>query len=232
MAAANALQSMAEGVTGIHGISAPKERPPPARSFKIISWNLLHRDGATICEIAKVIEQERPDLLLLQEAAASAEPLLAKVGGYYVSNAATGAAHCLAAWSPQPLHQTPAILALQPGVIVQRRCQVIAFEEFSIANVHLSHGQMLNRRQLRRIAANLPQRAAIMGDCNLVGPSLLPGFRDIGPRQPTHIAGALVPLRLDRCFVRAMRCDEAKTLDRGKSDHRPISVRLSSCSAD
>lgn len=209
-----------------------KGRPSSARSFKIISWNLLHRAGATHDEIRKVIEQERPDLLLLQEAAASAEALLAAVGGYYVSNAATGAAHCLAAWSPLPLRQSPEILALQPGVIVKRHCQVIAFEEFSIANVHLSHGQMLNRRQLRRIAENLPRSAAIMGDCNLVGPSLLPGFRDIGPRQPTHIAGALVPLRLDRCFIRALHCDEAKALDRGTSDHRPISVRLSTQAAE
>lgn len=199
-----------------------------ARSLKTISWNLLHRGGATVDEIRNVIEQERPDLLLLQEAAASAEPLLAKVGGYYASNAATGAAHCLAAWSPLPLRRIPEILTLQPGMIIRRHCQVISFDEFSIANVHLSHGQMLNRRQLRRIAANLPRSAAIMGDCNLVGPSLLPGFRDIGPRQPTHNAGALVPLRLDRCLVRAMHCDEARVLERGTSDHRPIAVRLSS----
>jgi endonuclease/exonuclease/phosphatase (EEP) superfamily protein YafD len=90
---------------------------------------------------------------------------------------------------------------------------------------------MLNRRQLRRIAAHLPHCAAIIGDCNLIGPAMLPGFRDVGPRQPTHRAGALVPLRLDRCLVRGMRCEETAALARGMSDHRPIAVRLSAVPA-
>jgi endonuclease/exonuclease/phosphatase family metal-dependent hydrolase len=195
--------------------------------FKIVSWNLLHRDGATADDINAMIARERPDLLLLQEATAATSTFLADAGGFYVTNAVPGSVHHLGAWSRLPLRQSPASLALQPGIVVRRRCQVIAFDEFSIANVHLSHGQMLNRRQLRRIAANLPRCAAIMGDCNLIGPAMLPGFRDVGPRQPTHKAGAFVPLRLDRCFVRAMKCDEAIALERGTSDHRPIAVRLS-----
>ncbi len=196
------------------------------RSFKIVSWNLLHRDGASQADVSRIVVAEQPDLLLLQEATAATAAFLAEMGGFYVDNAVPGAAHHLAAWSPLPLHRLSAILPLQPGIVVRRRCLVIAFDGFSVANVHLSHGQVLNRRQLRRIAANLPHSAAIMGDCNLIGPAMLPGFRDVGPRLPTHKAGALVPLRLDRCFVRAMRCEESSALPRGNSDHRPIAVRL------
>ena len=72
----------------------------------------------------------------------------------------------------------------------------------------------------------LPHRAAVVGDYNLVGPALLPGFRDVGPREPTHIAGDVVPLRIDRCLVRGVRCLEASALLREASDHRPIVVRL------
>lgn len=201
------------------------------RSFKIVSWNLLHRGGASRDDIAEIVDRERPDLLLLQEATAATAAFLATMGGTYVDNAVPGAAHHLAAWSPQALHRPSAILALQPGIVVRRRCLVLAFEDFSVANVHLSHGQLLNRRQLRRIAANLPHCAAIMGDCNLIGPAMLPGFRDVGPRKPTHKAGAIVPLRLDRCLVRGLRCDESAVLARGHSDHRPIAVRLSAVAA-
>ena len=92
--------------------------------------------------------------------------------------------------------------------------------------MHLSHGQALNRRQLRRVTRSLPFRAVVMGDFNLVGPCLLPGFRDVGPRRPTHVAGDIVPLRIDRCLVRGMRCTGAAALSRASSDHRPIAVDL------
>ncbi len=92
--------------------------------------------------------------------------------------------------------------------------------------MHLSHGQILNRRQLRRIAKVLPYRAAVLGDYNLIGPALLPGFRDAGPREPTHVAGDMVPLRIDRCLIRGVACLEARALLREASDHRPIVVSL------
>jgi endonuclease/exonuclease/phosphatase (EEP) superfamily protein YafD len=95
-----------------------------------------------------------------------------------------------------------------------------------VANVHLSHGQVLNRRQLRCIEKHLPPRAAVLGDYNLLGPALLPGFADVGPREPTHVCADIVPLRLDRCYVRGLRCMSAVALDRHTSDHRPIMVRL------
>ncbi|HTH96355.1 MAG TPA: endonuclease/exonuclease/phosphatase family protein, partial [Stellaceae bacterium] len=96
--------------------------------------------------------------------------------------------------------------------------------EFAVANVHLSHGQILNRRQLHRIARFLPGHAMIIGDCNMLGPSLLPRYSDIGPRMATHNAGHIIPLRLDRCFVRGLTILEAALLNRGTSDHRPMAV--------
>ncbi len=42
-------------------------RPP--RPMKIISWNLLHRSGASLDEVAALVRREAPDLLLMQEAA-------------------------------------------------------------------------------------------------------------------------------------------------------------------
>jgi endonuclease/exonuclease/phosphatase (EEP) superfamily protein YafD len=194
--------------------------------MKIISWNLLHRSGATLDQVKRLIARHRPDLLLMQEATDSIDSLPVEFGGHYVRNVLPGRAHGLAAWSPGRLRHAPSTLTLQSGVIVKRICQIIELEDFAVVNVHLSHGQLLNRRQLRRIFRILPARAAILGDCNLLGPSLLPGFHDVGPRQPTHAAGAILPVRLDRCFVRGLRCDSAEALSRGTSDHRPIVVQL------
>ena len=76
------------------------------------------------------------------------------------------------------------------------------------------------------IAGHLPPQACVLGDFNLVGPVLLPGFRDVGPRNPTHRMADTVPLRLDRCLVRGVQCLEAVRLPRSRSDHHPIMVRL------
>ncbi len=88
----------------------------------------------------------------------------------------------------------------------------------------------MNRRQLRRAASALTAtgayKAAVMGDYNLVGPALLPGFTDAGPRRSTHRMSELVPLRIDRCYVRGLACERAEVLGRGRSDHRPILVEL------
>jgi endonuclease/exonuclease/phosphatase family metal-dependent hydrolase len=59
-----------------------------------------------------------------------------------------------------------------------------------------------------------------------MGPILLKGFKDVGPRRPTHIASNIVPVRLDRCLVRGLRGLNPRTLDRGPSDHHPIAVEL------
>jgi len=195
--------------------------------FKIISWNLLHTKGAGIENVLDLIDREKPDLLLMQEATAPIDALPDRRGGAYARILLPGRAHGLAAWSKQPF-STPALsLKLQRGFIVKRVCQIIDLGPFTVANVHLSHGQVLNRHQLRQIAKILPERAAILGDCNMVGPPLLPGFDDAGARQPTHRSARMIPLRLDRCFIRGLTCLAATTLTRGPSDHRPLMVTLS-----
>ena len=88
------------------------------------------------------------------------------------------------------------------------------------------HGQVLNRRQLRRIGRNLPAHAAVIGDFNMVGPVRVKGFRDVGPRQPTHRAGDLIPLRLDRCLVRGLEGSAPRILAAASSDHHPICITL------
>jgi endonuclease/exonuclease/phosphatase (EEP) superfamily protein YafD len=195
--------------------------------MKIISWNLLHFAGATVDEIETLIEDERPDLLLMQEATRRIDLLPARLGGYYARHTLPGRRHGLAAWSPSPFRTAPWSFKLQPGLIVRRVCQILGLSGFTVANVHLSHGQMLNRRQLGLIFDNLPSRAAVLGDCNMVGPFLQNRFRDVGPRIATHFVGTVLPLRLDRCFIRNLDCTEVHVLAKGGSDHYPIMVRLS-----
>ncbi len=194
--------------------------------FKLISWNLLRLTGASLDDVVRLIKREDPDLLLMQEATREMDGLIKRLGGQYQRNLMPGRVHGLAVWSPVPLPKVPVVLPLQAGAMFHRVCQIVDLGSITIANVHLSHGQILNRRQLRRIARVLPYRAAVVGDYNLIGPTLLPGFRDVGPREPTHVAGDVVPLRIDRCLIRGVACLEARTLLREASDHRPIVVRL------
>ena len=194
--------------------------------MKIVSWNLLHSIGATLDHVVALIDRVKPDLLLMQETTVEIDRLPQRVGGHYARNPLPGRKHGLAAWSPSPFAAQPAEVTLQPGIFVKRVCQLIALEDFTVANVHLSHGQLMNRRQLRRIAGLLPARAAIIGDCNMVGPPLLPHFRDVGPSDPTHAFVNMLPLRLDRCFVRGLECHSADVLARTGSDHHPIIVHL------
>jgi endonuclease/exonuclease/phosphatase family metal-dependent hydrolase len=133
-------------------------------------------------------------------------------------------------WSPEPPPHPVRTIPIPSGALFDRVSQIVDLGEFAVANAHLSHGQVLNRRQLRRIARALPPQAAVIGDFNLVGPCLLPGFRDVGPRQHTHVAGEIVPLRIDRCLVRGLRCTASQALPRSSSDHRPILVRLEAVS--
>jgi endonuclease/exonuclease/phosphatase (EEP) superfamily protein YafD len=194
--------------------------------MKIISWNLLRLTGASLHEVISLIERERPDVLLMQEATRSIDGLARAVGGHYVRHPLPGNVHGHgpATWTRALTATTE--LALQGGLLIRRVCQIVDLGDFAVANVHLSHGQVLNRRQLRRIGRALPQHAAVIGDFNLVGPVLVRGFRDVGPRQPTHRAGDIIPLRLDRCLVRGLDCTAARTLDAAPSDHHPISISL------
>jgi endonuclease/exonuclease/phosphatase family metal-dependent hydrolase len=198
----------------------------PGRTRKIVSWNLLRRTGAAVADIIALIEQENPDLLLMQEATRDIAALRERVGGEYAWAPLPGRIHGPAIWSRRPWTTPPTVIALPSGALFDRVCQVLNLGDFGIANVHLSHGQMLNRRQLRCLERNLPPRAAVLGDYNIVGPALLPGFRDVGPRRPTHSMVEVLPLRLDRCLVRGLVCHEPAVLPRGASDHRPIVVHL------
>jgi endonuclease/exonuclease/phosphatase (EEP) superfamily protein YafD len=195
-------------------------------AFKLVSWNLLRLTGATLADVMDLISREQPDILLMQEATADFDALPDRIGGGYARAPLPGRVHGLAVWMPGPLPNRPVILPLPSGSVVHRVAQIVDLGPFSVANVHLSHGQLLNRRQLRRIAARLPHHAAVVGDYNLVGPVLLPGFRDAGPRRPTHRMSDVLPLRLDRCVVRGLHVSDAAVLPRGMSDHRPITVRL------
>jgi endonuclease/exonuclease/phosphatase (EEP) superfamily protein YafD len=194
--------------------------------IKVISWNLLRLTGASLDDVVRLIRREHPDLLLMQEVTQEMDGLTRAVGGQYQRDLLPGRVHGLGVWSPMPLPSWPLVLPLQSGAMFNRVCQIIDLGAITIANVHLSHGQILNRRQLRRIASVLPYRAAVLGDYNLIGPALLPGFRDVGPREHTHIAGDMVPLRIDRCLIRGVACLEARALLRETSDHRPIVVSL------
>jgi endonuclease/exonuclease/phosphatase family metal-dependent hydrolase len=193
---------------------------------KLVSWNLLRLTGASLDDVVGLIRREQPDLLLMQEATREMDGLTGKVGGDYVRSPMPGRVHGLAVWCPVPLRSRPLVFPLPSGAMFDRVSQIVDFGPIAVANVHLSHGQFLNRRQLRRIAKVLPYRAAVVGDYNLIGPALLPGFRDVGPREPTHVAGDMVPLRIDRCLVRGIACLGAKALLRETSDHRPIVIRL------
>lgn len=206
-----------------HGVGEAERHRGNAKT--IVSWNLLRTTGASLDNIARLIRAELPDLLLMQEVTPDIAAICDRVGGYFVRSGMPERIHGLAIWSPTPL-RAPTVAPLPRGAIFQRICQVVDLGEFQIANVHLSHGQVLNRRQLRRIADMLPAKAAVLGDFNLVGPALLPGFRDVGPRLPTHRMADLVPLRLDRCLVRGLSAYDARVLPRQRSDHRPIVIRL------
>ena len=194
--------------------------------MKIVSWNLLRRVGASIDDVIRLIEGEQPDLMLMQEATREIDQLTERIGGHYARSPLLGRIHGVACWSRTPFRSPPVVWALQPGALIRRVCQVVEYGDFSIANVHLSHGQVLNRRQLRLIAERLPARGAVLGDYNLVGPALLPGFRDVGPREPTHRMADMLPIRLDRCLVRGLDCLHTEILPHRHSDHHPILVVL------
>lgn len=193
--------------------------------IKIVSWNLLRLTGATLDDVVRLIRQERPELMLMQEATKRIDELPHVLGGTYHRVQQPGRIHGLALWSPLDL-PAPEVIPLPPGAMFQRVTQIVDMGAFKVANVHLSHGQLLNRRQLRRVAQALPAHAAVLGDYNLVGPTMLRGFRDVGPREPTHRAGDVLPLRIDRCLVRGLLCGHVHALHRSNSDHRPIVVRL------
>jgi len=205
------------------------ERRPRTGNLKIISWNLLRLTGAGVGDVAALIEQHHPDLLLLQEATEGLGELPEWVGGYFFREPLDGRIYGLAVWSPHPLrppYALPLPVSQLPGRVPPRVAQIMQLGDVAFANVHLSHGQILNRWQLAHIANALDGPAAVIGDYNAIGPIKLAGFKDIGPRQPTHSPTNIVSLRLDRCMARGLRCTYARVLSRGPSDHHPIRLDL------
>jgi len=202
---------------------------PSDGPLRVVSWNLLRRVGANLADVAALVRQQRPDMLLLQEATQEMEDLSDLVGGHLFREPMEGRIYGLAVWSPHSLAR-PRTLRLPastlPGRVPPRIAQIVNFRGISFVNVHLTHGQFLNRWQLLHITRRLRGPSAIIGDFNAVGPTRLPNFRDIGPREPTHYPSNIVPLRLDRCLAQGLHCSAAEVLERGASDHHPIVLEL------
>lgn len=202
-------------------------RPTPG--LRIISWNLLRLVGARVEDVAELIRQHRPDLLVMQEATKELAGLPSLVGGHFYREPLHGRIYGLAVWSPHSIPR-PKVLPLpvstMPGRVPPRLAQIVQLGGISFANVHLSHGQILNRWQLLHIARSLDGPAAIIGDYNAVGPVKLPDFKDMGPRQPTHRPNNVLSFRLDRCMGRGLECVTKRVLQRGPSDHHPILLEV------
>ena len=183
-----------------------------------------------IDEVSKIIDLEQPEIFLMQEATEVIDGLQNYVGGYYQRQDWPNKRHGLAIWSTQSIFETrpvPLPYSKIPGSFPQRRAQLMDIADVTIANVHLSHGQVLNRRQLITIANATEGPTVIMGDYNAIGPVKLKQFKDVGPKKNTHTAQRVMPFRLDRCMIRELYCNEARVLQRGGSDHKPIVVELS-----
>jgi endonuclease/exonuclease/phosphatase family metal-dependent hydrolase len=189
----------------------------------------LRLTGAGVEDVAALVERHHPDLLFLQEAIEEMADLPTLVGGYFFRQPLEGRIYGLAAWSPYPLPRPDALrlpVSQVPGRVPPRVAQIVQLGDVTFANVHLSHGQFLNRWQLMHIATTLGGPAAIVGDYNAVGPIKLAGFKDVGPRQSTHSPNDIISFRLDRCMARGLRCSYARVLARGSSDHHPILLKL------
>ncbi len=203
--------------------------------MRILSWNLLKADGAGVPDVVRLVERHRPDLLLLQEATEAIEALPGVLGGHFARAPMPGRDHGPAAWSPLPFEVDTVALPCAGRLdlpvpifraVLPRLALVLRQDALQVANVHLDHGQRANRRQLRHLHHRLPRLDLVVGDFNALGRTGLPGFRDIGPRCATHRAYGIVPVRLDRCLARGLRCTAATALAFGRSDHRPILVEL------
>ena len=202
---------------------------PRTGNLRVVSWNLLRRVGAGVDDVARLVKSHQPDLLFLQEATEDIAALPHLVGGHFFRHPMERRIYGLAAWSPHAFPPSTALrlpASVLPGRVPPRHAQLVQFRGISFANVHLSHGQFLNRWQLLHIASALEGPAAIIGDFNAVGPTVLPGFRDVGPRRRTHRASNIINLRLDRCMAREVRLLGSQVLERGASDHHPIVLDL------
>lgn len=213
------------GVNRVPVVARAQFMPKPSLALRILSWNVLRKVGAGPEDVAALIGRYGPDLMLLQEADRGMERLPELVGGSFARDAFPGRIHGPAVWSPHAVARP--VLKRLPGGHTRRHAQVVELGDVTIVNVHLGHGQLTCRRQLREAAASIAGAGAVIGDFNMIGPAGLPGFSDVGPREPTHVASDMLPVRIDRCFVRGMACRTARALSAGRSDHRPMLLELS-----
>ena len=135
--------------------------------LRVVSWNLLRRVGAGVEDVAKLVRSHHPDLLLLQECTEDIVTLPSLVGGHFFRHPMQSRIYGLAAWSPHPFPASTELRlpgSILPGRVPPRLAQLISFRDITFANVHLSHGQFLNRFQLRHIIEQMEGPAAIIGD--------------------------------------------------------------------
>ena len=192
---------------------------PPSR---ILSWNVLRGSGAESVDVAEIVEEHGPDLVLLQEATDATIGLTDRVGGVCAFHLLPGRSHGLLAWSPARLPPVDVIPLPFKRPDDRRSAIVLRYPAGSVAAVHLSHDQFLSRRQAAHLAGTMDPSAMMAGDFNAVGPMRLPGFFDRGPRTWTHLAKGILPFRLDRVLSRNVEVRSPRALGRGRSDHRPI----------
>ena len=155
--------------------------------------------------------------------------LPALVGGNLFREPLEGRTYGLAVWSPHPLLRPYALrlpVSQVPGRVPPRVAQIVQLGNVTFANVHLSHGQFLNRRQLMHIANTLDGPAVIVGDYNAVGPIKLPASRMSDRANPhtvrmTSFPSALIAAWREVCAVHMLGCWRA-----GSSDHHPILLKL------
>ena len=209
--------------------------PSIAGPMRILSWNLLRRNGAGVGDISRLVDVHHPDLVLMQEATAAIDALPRRLGGNYVRETMHRRSHGPAAWSLYPFTSTTVTMPLATRLdlpvpvfrLVEPRISlVVRIDVIELATVHLDHGQLANRRQLRHLLSARPELHALIGDYNALGPTNLPGFTDVGPRCTTHRAYGIAPVRIDRCLVRKPHEASAIALPYGASDHRPILIDL------
>ncbi|HEY0203367.1 MAG TPA: endonuclease/exonuclease/phosphatase family protein [Acetobacteraceae bacterium] len=217
-------------------IHAPRHRRPKGDALRLLSWNILRGSGARCFEIAALVRRHAVDVAVFQEAWEDLDGLPTTLGGFYRRLAMGGRRHGPAVWTPHPMEGVCGVdLPVAgnwdlPSPVLKPPAQRIALVArvlgFTLATVHLDHGQLANRRQFAHLVHSRPDVDVVAGDFNAIGPVLARGFSDVGPRAVTHMAWGVVPLRLDRCVTRGMRATSAEALDRGASDHRPILVVL------
>ena len=76
----------------MHDIITRDPRPTLAARADtvIISWNLLRTTGASIDDVIRLIRDEQPDLLLMQEATMEIDRLADRIGGHYARSPLPG----------------------------------------------------------------------------------------------------------------------------------------------